>query len=531
MIREQTSIGTLLLVALLLAVPFSATIPFAGSVAAAAGNGPAVGIDAPADGSELQSQPVISGRATDEDGTVTSVEVQIQRSSDDKYFDGSDWVTAETWLSAQGTTEWSFDTYDSGNGIVTDGTYTVTARATDDDGQTQTEPFEEIGADPVQVTYTVDTQSPSLSSVTVTEAAGDDTVEPGDTVLVSADLSDHTSGIGSVVADTSVLGGPERLSLTHDSGTTYSDTFTVATPNMGDGVASIAVTATDEFGQTRTSSDEISLDTTVDSAESVTLHSEFAGIVEDDGSVRVTARGLTDAQGFQVDDDTAELNIQGQTFSLSVTDGTVDEQIDPTRISDTAGTGTTTGDLAGATDSITLVHEAKGLDAGYQALGTPMPASDVLVEDVADVATYDTDTGSWDQPRERRAGEGYYLNAESDDARIGYIFEDTAEMASNSRLLDQGYNLVGASPNMNEAESTDVTADLGADIQTSDAAIEVRLPTSQQPSDQKGLESFTEPASATDDVGAFEGYWVYVETSENYIRTTVEVGYDPNEQS
>lgn len=503
---------------------------FVGSAAAAAGNGPAVGIESPSDGSDEHSQPVIDGSASD-DKSVSSVEITIKRSSDGYYYDGNEWKDSPTWLSVDGTTDWSYDVYDGGNGITTDGTYTVTARATDSDGQTQTEPFDRIDADPTQVTYTVDTQTPAVTSVTVTEHNGDDTVEAGDSVKVSATATDATDGVETVTVDASKLGGPASMTLSLASGDTYSGTFQVDAPNMGDGDATLSLTATDGFGQTASGSDSITLETDPADAASVTLHSNFVGVVEDDDNLKVTASGIVDAQGYEVDSDTATLSIAGQTYDATVTDGTVDTTIDTTEIGDDASTGDRDATLAGVTKSLTLVHEARSLDEGYQASGTPMPASDVLVEDVADVTTYDSDQASWDQPKETQAGEGYYINAESDDARIGYTFADKSERSSDSELLDQGYNLIGASPNMNDDESSQATTDLGADISPSENAIEVRLPTSQQPSDKKGLSAFEDPADPSDTTSAYEGYWVYVDSSGDYVRTTVEVGYEPDEQN
>lgn len=503
---------------------------FIGTAAAAAGNAPAVGIESPGDGADKHSQPAIDGSATD-DKSVSSVEITIQRSSDDKYFDGSTWVSSETWLSVDGTNDWTYDVYDGGNGITTDGTYTVTARATDSDGQTQTEPFDRVDANPTTVTYTVDTQTPAFSSITVTEQNSDDTVSAGDTVKVSATATDATSGVDTVTANASKLGGESSMTLSHDSGDTYSGTFQVAEPTMGDGDTSLTVTATDGFGQSASGDDSITLDTDPVDASSVTLHSDFIGVVQDDDKLKVTASGIVDAQGYQVDSDTATLSIAGQTYDLTVTDGEVDATIDTTKISDTASTGERDATLAGVTKSVTLVHEARSLKEGYQVSGTPMPASDVLVEDVADVTTYDADQDSWVQPQETRAGEGYYINAESDGSRIGYIFADKSEKTSDSRLLDQGYNLVGASPNMNDGDKSEVTNDLGADINPSASDIEVRLPTSQQPSDKMGLSAFEDPADPSDKTSTYEGYWVYVDSDGNYIRTTVEVEYDPEKQN
>jgi hypothetical protein len=54
---------------------------------------------------------IISGNATDYTiGIgVEVVEISINRMSDDAYWNGTDWVSTETWLLTSGTTEWSYD--------------------------------------------------------------------------------------------------------------------------------------------------------------------------------------------------------------------------------------------------------------------------------------------------------------------------------------------------------------------------------------------------------------------------------------
>ena len=526
---QRKQISAVLITAVVIGAAAVTSIGFTGVATAAAGNGPAVGITSPAADANLDSQPVIRGKATD-DGSVDTVEVSIQRENGD-YYNGNGWTGDEQWLEVSGTTDWRYDVYDGGEGITTDGVYTVTARATDDDGQTQSEPFDEVGADPTEITYTVDTQSPTMTAVEVTDQGSDDTVAPGDTATLSVDVSDATAGVETVTTDATQLGGPAELELTSDGGNTYTASFSVSEPQVGDGDVSLTVTAEDSFGHTTTGSDTVTLDTDVATVDSLSVNHEFIGIVEDDGQLRVTADGVKDNQGNRVDDDTATVEIAGQTYAVDVTEGKIDATIDPTKISDTANTGTTDVALADSTASVTLVHEVNGLDKGYQVGGTPMPASDVLVEDVNDVTAYDPTDESWSQPEELRAGEGYYIDAASDDARIGYEFDEDASKKSRARLLDQGYNLVGASPNMNDGESIDVNSDLGADIAPSDSDIEVRLPKdSASPGDKKGLDSFESPAADSDTADAYEAYWVYVDSNGDYVRTTVEVAYDPSGQ-
>ena len=528
---QRKQISAVVIIAIVIGATAVTSVVFTGSAVAAAGNGPAVGVSSPAADANLDSQPVIRGKATD-DGSVDTVELSIRRENGE-YYDGNGWTSSNSpvWITVSGTTDWTYDVYDGGDGITTDGVYTVTARATDNNGQTQSEPFGKIGADPTEITYTVDTQSPSITTVDVTDEGTDDTVEPGETVRLSADVSDATAGVETVTTNASRLGGPSELKLVPDGGNTYTASFVVSEPQVGDGDVPLIVTAEDSFGHTATGSDLITLDTDVASVDTLSVNHEFIGIVKDDGQLRVTADGVKDDQGNRVDDDTATVKVAGQTYDVGVTDGEIDATIDPTKISDTANTGKTDVALADSTASVTLVHEVNGLEKGYQVGGTPMPASDVLVENVNDVTAYDPTDESWSQPEELRAGEGYYIDAASNDARIGYEFDEDASKTSQSWLLDQGYNLVGASPNMNNGESVEVTNDLGADITPSESDIEVRLPKdSASPGDRKGLNSFKSPAADTDTADAYDAYWIYVDSNEDYVRTTVEVAYDPSEQ-
>jgi hypothetical protein len=76
----------------------------------------------------------ICGVATDIGGGsgVQKVEVRIERTSDSSYWDGSTWVSGETWVQATGTLQFSLPfTPDPG-------TYLVTPRATDNAGNVQT---------------------------------------------------------------------------------------------------------------------------------------------------------------------------------------------------------------------------------------------------------------------------------------------------------------------------------------------------------------------------------------------------------
>ncbi|MCL5795001.1 MAG: Ig-like domain-containing protein [Patescibacteria group bacterium] len=71
----------------------------------------------------------ISGTASDTGSGVSQSRLTVQRSSDSKYWDGDSWETSSTWLTATGTTSWSYSLASSN---LTNGSgYKVIARSTD----------------------------------------------------------------------------------------------------------------------------------------------------------------------------------------------------------------------------------------------------------------------------------------------------------------------------------------------------------------------------------------------------------------
>jgi hypothetical protein len=510
------------------------TIGFTGT-GLAASNDPRVGIEAPSDDGTLTTQPIISGSATDSSG-ISAVDIKIENSNGDTW-DGSSFTSTETWVNAAspgGTTtvDWRYDAYS--NGITADDEYTVTARANASAGSSQTKAFDELNPDPTTVTYEVDTQAPSLSSVGVTEESADDTVSDGDTVKVTATVTDAQSGVASVTADAAVLGGASDLTLTDGNGDdTYDATFDVTDPQTGEGDISLTVTAVDNFGQSRTASDEVTLETRGSDATGISVDHDFVGIVEDPSMLTITASGVVDSQGYEVTDGKADVTVGTKTYEVTVVDGEIDDTIDPTAIDNTTDTGVVDVSLGTATTTVRLMHEVSGLDKGYQVGGTPMPADNVVVSDgVDDVTAYNPADKSWGEADELRGGEGYYIDAGTSEARIGYTFDEDAEKKSDSKLLEKGYNLVGASPNMNNNDKTDVTDDLGADLAVdTDADVTARLPDPNTDiADKKGLDAFNDSSSGTADAKAYQAYWVKIDSTDDYVRTTVEVAYDPSDQ-
>lgn len=505
---------------------------------------PAVNITAPADGASETSMPTVEGTASD-DAALDAVEVTIQQSDGD-YYNGSEWVSSEAWLSVSGTNDWSYDL--EGDGITADGTYTVSVRATDEAGHTMSHssgpPVPGDSSATLQVDYTVDSTSPAIDSVNVTEKNGDDTVTVGDTVNVSVNVTDATSGVSSVMVDASQLGSSSSLTLSHNTGSVYHDSFTVGEPAVSDGSVSLTATATDEFGLSSTDSDTLTLDTAIETVETLTIHQDFLGVVADQNtSVRVTATEVRDPQGKLVasdgaSDEQATLKIADTRFTVNVSGGAIDARIDPTAITDDVQTGNVTAKIVeanatSATERVQLVHEALNLKEGYQLRGTPMDASEVVFEGVSDVTTYDpTATNTkWISPNEKQAGGGYYVYGETGQARMGFIFNETGEL--HSEYLHQGYNLVAPTPDLNVGNTSEASADLGDGVSVSSSNVMVYVRDYSEslttPDGEATVEAFDQ-ANATTDISAYEGYFVYIDSSEE-IRTVEKAGYAPSEGS
>jgi hypothetical protein len=76
----------------------------------------------------------ITGSASDVHSAVDYVQITLQRASDGLYFTGSSWSSAPMWLSASGTTAWSYSFTPS-----VDTTYTVNSRAVDAAGNIESD--------------------------------------------------------------------------------------------------------------------------------------------------------------------------------------------------------------------------------------------------------------------------------------------------------------------------------------------------------------------------------------------------------
>jgi hypothetical protein len=229
-------------------------------------------------------------------------------------------------------------TYTTTYDASTTGTYTVTlTEARDGVGND--------GASSQTDTVSVDVTGPTFNSVTVEELGGDDTVVPGDTVNVSAELSDPDSGIddSTVTVDASPLGGSGSLSLSKSAGV-YTNTFTVTSPTASEGAVTLTVSATDNDGNSNAGSDAVTLDTTaptfsavtvteqggddtVSTGETVLVEATVSDSTSGVSSVTVDGSSLGGPSSLVLDHESGDpANVYDATFSVSnptASDGTV----------------------------------------------------------------------------------------------------------------------------------------------------------------------------------------------------------------
>lgn len=512
---------------------------------------PTVDITAPTDGENISSADsdtyLIEGSATD-DHSLDRVEIALQNETTGDHYDATSdsWQSSRAWIeisSVQGSASatWEYDT----SGVVADGNYEVIVRVFDSAGNKRSYllgPQTYSDDDTLQVAYTLDTTAPTVTNVNVTELNSDDTVEKGDKVNVSATVTDPTAGVDTVTVDASPLNASGTIDLVQDSGDTYAGSFVVDSPSVGDGTVTLDVTANDEFGQSNTGSDSLTLETKIDSVGTLTVHQQFLGVVDDaNTSVAVTATGVEDARGNPIADgpgsgtEQATLDIGGTSFTVDVDGGEIDDTIDPTEIANSTATGDTTVEIAeagdnSATDTVELVHEANALQEGYQIEATPMDATTVEYQYVDSALTYDPESGSWVAPETTRAGSAYYLNGVNDSARVGYTFAKSGQL--NSRYLHEGYNLVGATPDLNDEDEVGVGADVGGAMSVSSSNVDVY--------ERDETEPLSDPSGSTDasafvknnnaKVGPYEGYYVYVEDGEE-VRVVEAADYEPAQGS
>ncbi|MGM0590072.1 MAG: PKD domain-containing protein [Halobacteriota archaeon] len=237
---------------------------------------PSVDISSPTDDTSHTSPQVISGTASDGVSGLDTVELQIENGAGDTW-DGSSFTTGETWVTPSGTSAWSYDT--AGVGISTDGTYTVTARATDNATNTET----------TSMSYAVDSVDPTFkagasnstsiaegSTGTVLDVEADDDAGSNYDTGVSYSLGGDDAGFFSIDTTTGEVALDSPLDFESPSDTDANNDY------------ELTVTATDDASNSNQQTLTVSI---TDLNEDPTL-SKNSGLTVDEGA---NARAITTA--------------------------------------------------------------------------------------------------------------------------------------------------------------------------------------------------------------------------------------------
>ncbi|MDQ2050347.1 hypothetical protein RBH26_07595 [Natronolimnohabitans sp. A-GB9] len=281
---------------------------------------------------------------------------------------------------------------------------------------------------------------------------------------------------------------------------------------------------------------QISADTT---ANETTAGHDFAGIVSDDEPLPVTADGLTDADGNEITDGSATIqltrngSVLASTTGVTIEDGEIsDATIDTEAIADDVESGPATVEIAGVETEteaqVELVHEVHTLENEFTTKSLPQPAA-LHTESIDTIDRWDTANQSYVSLGAQYGDgdiianpddlhRGLYIGA-ADDARLGYEFETDSRPAPSDAQLSNGWHL--ASSNFAVGED-DGTRTLDEDLVNIDpAAAGVTVFDDQQ-------RTQLDPSAS---IAGFDTYWVYVDDPERTDRGIVGPNYDPVERS
>ncbi len=180
----------------------------------------------------------IAGLTVDEDSGLALVQLQLQRSLDNRYYDGLNWTVSVTWITPTGTTSWSLPFVPT-----IESAYTVTVHASDHAGNTQYEP--ELA------TFTYDTTEPqSLPST-----AGCFDIWTG---VITGTASDNMSGVAVVHAtiqrasDSLYFNGIGWASSPYWLTTAGTDPWALSFATTKETIYEVASRATDKSGNVQT---------------------------------------------------------------------------------------------------------------------------------------------------------------------------------------------------------------------------------------------------------------------------------------
>ncbi|MDR5655854.1 surface glycoprotein [Halodesulfurarchaeum sp. HSR-GB] len=298
----------------------------------------------------------------------------------------------------------------------------------------------------------------------------------------------------------------------------------------------------------------VTVDPATIEAENVNLQKDFLGIVKDD------AGSLTVAENKEANlirEDTGE-SVSGTlvieiadteyVFEDAIQDGKLTETASsngPAEIDVSTETGEADIDVVGNDSStavegvgtVDLVHEALALKKGWNLKSIPQPAT-LHEQGIESVNQWNPSDGSYDAgipdgeiSDAENLNRGMYVEAEDDDARLGYEFATEGVPTPGQTELEDGWHLLGSNYDIDTEETrqyedgsskTYDTRQLQNDLMNIDV-------------DGPGVTVFSPDQSLQlhggTEVGAFDTYWVFVDSPERNDRGLVTPTYDPTERA
>ena len=144
---------------------------------------PTSSIDIPEDDSWLNELNSISGNSVDNGGSgIAKIFINIQRTSDNYFWDGNDWNSTESWLKTNGISPWTFDT--SNVPWVTGTQYIIRSQAKDHANN--------LESPALGNSFSYDAQPPKLISIVINNG---DEFTNSTAVILSLQAEDCDSGL------------------------------------------------------------------------------------------------------------------------------------------------------------------------------------------------------------------------------------------------------------------------------------------------------------------------------------------------
>jgi hypothetical protein len=150
----------------------------------------------------------LNGTSQDDFSGSASIEISIERLSDQYFWNGTEWQNQEYWVACSGTTQWTFDT--TSVNWISEREYSITTRATDNAGNVEV---------PTESTFFIyDTTSPT---VTMINPLGSESPEGGESIEIQWTATDAYLNQSSIA-----------ISYSNDGGTNW-NSIAEAEPNDG----------------------------------------------------------------------------------------------------------------------------------------------------------------------------------------------------------------------------------------------------------------------------------------------------------